>query len=100
MIAVANELNLQQLADFCQRHGVARLSLFGSRLHNTHRPDSDLDLLVEFLPRRKVSLFDIGGMIMELREMTGLDVDLRSPQDLSPMFRDAVLTEAKVLYAA
>lgn len=96
---VAVELNLERLAEFCHRHGIARLSLFGSRARDTYRSDSDLDLLVEFPAGKKVSLFDIGGMIMELREMTGLDVDLRSPQDLSPMFRDAVLKEAKVLYA-
>jgi predicted nucleotidyltransferase len=94
------EFEEQILADFCRRHGVARLSLFGSRLHGEHRPDSDVDLLVEFLPGRKVSLFDIGGMIMELRDLTGHDVDLRTALDLSPLFRGEVLREARVLYAA
>lgn len=94
------DLDEQTLADFCRRHGVARLSLFGSRLRGEHRPDSDLDLLVEFLPGQRVSLFTIGGMIMELRELTGLDVDLRTAEDLSKYFRDKVVREAKLLYAA
>jgi predicted nucleotidyltransferase len=88
------------IADFCRRHGVARLSLFGSRLRGEHRPDSDLDLLVEFLPGQRVSLFTIGGMFMELREATGLDADLRTAMDLSPLFRTKVVQEARPLYAA
>ena len=88
------------IADFCRRHGVAKLSLFGSRSRGEHRPDSDLDLLVEFLPGQRVSLFTIGGMIMELRDLTGLDVDLRTANDLSKYFRDKVVREARQLYAA
>lgn len=89
-----------QLADFCHRHQVANLSLFGSHLHDDARPDSDIDLLVQFLPDAHPSLFDIGGMVMELREMLGRDVDLRTPEDLSPYFRNHVLREARLLYAA
>lgn len=89
-----------QLADFCVRHDVANLSLFGSQLHGDARPDSDIDLLVEFLPDAHPSLFDLGGMIMELRQLLGRDVDLRTPDDLSPYFRNHVLREAKLLYAA
>jgi len=100
MLIADVELDEAMLADFCRRHGVARLSLFGSRLRGEHRPDSDVDLLVEFLPGRKVSLFDIGGMIMELREATGQDIDLRSAQDLSPLFREKVVREARPLYVA
>jgi predicted nucleotidyltransferase len=99
-IAADVQLDEQVLADLCRRHGVARLSLFGSRLHGTHRPDSDLDLLVQFLPGQRVSLLTIGGMIMELRELTGLDVDLRTDKDLSPLFRAKVVREARQLYAA
>jgi predicted nucleotidyltransferase len=90
----------EQLADFCHRHKVANLSLFGSHLHGDARPDSDIDLLVQFLPDANPSLFDFGGMIMELREILGRDVDLRTPEDLSPYFRNHVLREARLLYAA
>lgn len=101
MVAIPEvDLDSATLSDFCRRHGVSRLSLFGSRLHGQHRPDSDIDLLVEFLPGQRVSLFTIGGMIMELRELTGLDVDLRTPADLSQYFRDKVVREARLLYAA
>ena len=93
-------LDSSYLGDFCRRNGVARLSRFGSRLRKEARDDSDLDLLVEFLPGRRVSLFDIGGMIFELSEKFGIQVDLRTPEDLSPMFRDRVIREARTLYAA
>jgi len=101
MIAV-NEVEFDQakLAAFCRRHGVARLSLFGSILRENFRPDSDVDLLVEFQPDSRVSLFDLGGMIMELQAMLDREVDLRTPQDLSPHFREEVLREARLLYAA
>ena len=89
-----------ELIVFCRRHRIARLSLFGSVLRGDARADSDIDLLVEFTPESRVSLFDLGGMIMELREMLGCDVDLRTPQGLSPYFRDEVVRTAKLLYAA
>lgn len=87
------------LAAFCRRHGVARLSVFGSQVSGAARPDSDLDLLVEFLPGRRVSLFDIGGMMTELSEQLGIQVDIRTPRDLSPLFREQVLKEARTIYA-
>jgi predicted nucleotidyltransferase len=90
----------QEIGDFCRRHGVARLSLFGSILNDRFGPDSDVDLLVEFLPYVRASLFDLGEMLMELRAMLGRSVDLRTPQDLSRHFREKVLHEARPLYAA
>jgi len=90
----------REIADFCRRHRVARLSLFGSILRDDFRPDSDVDILVEFEPSTTVSLFDLGGMLMELRALLGRDVDLRTPGDLSTHFRQAVLREARPLYAA
>lgn len=89
-----------QLAELCRRHGVRRLSLFGSILTDDFRPDSDVDLLVEFQPDRRVSLLDLGGMLMELRELLHREVDLRTPEDLSRYFRASVLSEARLLYAA
>jgi predicted nucleotidyltransferase len=89
-----------ELREFCRRHGVARLSLFGSILRDSFGPTSDVDMLVEFNRDQRVSLFDLGGMVMELRELIGRDVDLRTPLDLSRYFRDEVIREAKPLYAA
>jgi predicted nucleotidyltransferase len=94
------EFDPQKIADFCRRHGVRRLSLFGSILRDDFGPDSDVDVLVEFLPSVRASLFDLGGMLMELREMLGREVDLRTPADLSKYFRDDVVAEARPLYAA
>jgi uncharacterized protein len=96
------DLNIPQdrLADFCEKHGVKRLSLFGSALRDDFGPESDVDLLVEFLPGRTPGMFGFGQMIIELREIIGREVDLRTPNDLSPYFRDHVLREARPLHAA
>lgn len=106
---VINGVNFPEdkIAEFCRRHDVARLSLFGSILREPSpeggygfRPTSDVDVLVEFLPGRTPGLMYFGGMLMELREMIGREVDLKTPQDLSQYFRREVLTEAKLLHAA
>lgn len=89
------------LRAFCERHRIARLSLFGSVLKGTARPDSDVDLLVEFEPGASPGLLGIAAMEEELsRLLDGRRVDLRTPADLSRYFRDAVLREAAVQYAA
>lgn len=89
-----------ELSEFCRRHGVARLALFGSILRDDFRPDSDVDILVEFLPGVSYSLLDLGGMWVELRDMLGREIDLKTPRDLSKYFRDDVVREARTLYAA
>ena len=79
---------------------VRRLSLFGSQLKGTARPDSDIDLLVEFDPGHIPGLLGIAGMEIELSEMLGRrKVDLRTAQDLSRHFRDEVVRRADVQYA-
>jgi predicted nucleotidyltransferase len=90
----------RQIGAFCERHQVQRLALFGSILGDQFRPDSDVDMLVEFRPHAKVSLFDLGGMITELQGMLDRDVDLRTPRDLSKYFRDEVLRAARDVYVA
>lgn len=77
-----------------------RLALFGSILSEHFRPDSDIDILVEFLPGVRYSLLDLGGMYIELREMLEREVDLKTPLDLSRHFRDEVVRHARTLYAA
>ena len=89
-----------RLNEFCRRHHVRRLSLFGSVLRDDFRPDSDVDVLVEFEPGQVVGL-RIAQMEQELGQM--LDdrrIDLRTPNELSPYFRDEVLREARVVYGA
>ena len=89
-----------QLASFCQANGIARLAVFGSALRPDFRPDSDVDLLVEFETGRTPGLLGIAGMELELSRMLGRTVDLRTPEDLSRYFRQAVLDEAQVQYAS
>ena len=86
---------------FCRAHGIKRLSLFGSTLKGAAGPDSDIDLLVEFETGRIPGLLGLAEMEAELSDlMHGRRVDLRTPNDLSGLFRESVLKEAEVQYAA
>lgn len=88
-----------RLAAFCEANGIRKLSLFGSQLHGTARPDSDIDLLVEFYPDQIPGFFGIARMQRELSEMVeGKKVDLKTPMGLSRYFRDQVLREALPQY--
>lgn len=86
-----------QLADFCRRHHVVRLSVFGSALRDDFRPDSDVDVLVEFAPGKAPGLAFF-RMQDELSSLIGRRVDLNTPGFLSDQFRDEVLASARVLY--
>jgi hypothetical protein len=89
------------LADFCRRHHIRRLSLFGSVLKESDRPDSDVDLLVEFVVGKEPGLLGLAGIESELsRLLAGRKVDLRTPNDLSSHFRGEVLRTARLQYAA
>ncbi|MBY0279031.1 nucleotidyltransferase family protein [Candidatus Binatia bacterium] len=86
-------------ADFCRRHGIVKLSLFGSTLNGTARPDSDVNLLVEFEPDSVPDLLDLVEMEQRLSELVARPVDLRTAADLSRYFRDEVVRTAEVQYA-
>jgi hypothetical protein len=93
--------NQAALATLCRRHHIRRLSLFGSTLKGTARPDSDVDLLVEFEPGATPGLLRLAGIARELSEMLGgREVDLRTAGDLSRYFREEVIRTAEVQYAA
>ncbi len=94
------DIPLDSIASFCDRHGIARLSLFGSVLRDDFTPESDVDVLVEFLPGRTPTLPSIAVMEDDLGTMLGRRVDLRTPQELSRYFRDEVVASARVLHAA
>jgi predicted nucleotidyltransferase len=92
---------LTALAAFCRRHKVRRLALFGSALRDDFGPQSDIDLLVEFVPGATPGLFTIAGMEEELSELfEGRKIDLSTYHDLSRYFRDEVRDSALPLYAA
>ncbi len=94
------EFDLTKIAAFCQRHEVLQLSLFGSILRDDFGPDSDIDVLVEFGAAGTPSLLELGGMLMELTEMFGRQVDLKTWGFLSERVRRRVQVERQVQYAA
>ncbi len=89
------------LAELCRRHHIRRLSLFGSVLKGTARRDSDIDLLVEFEPGHEPGLIALAGIEAEFSSLLkGRRVDLRTPNDLSALFRNEVIRTADLQYAA
>jgi hypothetical protein len=87
------------VARICRRYGIRTLSLFGSTLKGTNRPDSDVDLLVEFEPGARPSLLTMVQIELELSPLVGgRRVDLRTAQDLSRYFREAVVHSAEPQY--
>lgn len=95
------EFDREALDAFCRSHGIRRLSLFGSALGDGFRPDSDVDLLVEFEAGRVPGLIRLAGMELELSSIFGgREVELRTLEDLSRYFRDEVRASAAPLYVA
>lgn len=92
------EIPREQLAEFCHRNHIRRLSFFGSVLRDDFGPASDVDVLVEFEEGYTPGLAFF-GLADELGELLGRKVDLLTPESLSPYFRDEVLAEAEVQYA-
>ena len=88
----------EYLREFCERNHIRRLSLFGSVLTERFRPESDVDMLVEFEPGHTPGYFGLAGMEIELSEKLGRKVDLRTARELSKHFRDRVIAEAAVQY--
>lgn len=99
MANIAIHVDRDQLAELCRRHHIRRLALFGSVLRPDFRPDSDVDVLVEFAPGHTPG-FAFFGIQDELSELMGRRVELHTPGFLSPYFRDRVRAEAEDLYAA
>jgi hypothetical protein len=99
MASIAIDIDRGRLAGFCRRHHIRRLALFGSVLRPDFRPDSDVDVLVEFAPGRTPG-FAFFSIQEDLSELIGRRVELHTPGFLSPYFRDRVRAEAQVLYAA
>lgn len=94
------EVDSVRLADLCRRYQVRELSLFGSAVRGEMRPDSDVDLLVEFLPNADVGLVEHAGLMLELQRLIGRKVDLVSKRGLKPRIRSSVLRDARLVYAA
>ena len=97
---IEEKVPFAKLREFCRNNYIHKKSLFGSALRNELRPESDIDLLVEFERTHVPGLITLAGMELKLSEMFGRKVDLRTPGDLSRHFRDKVLAEAQVQYEA
>ncbi|MCX5858371.1 MAG: nucleotidyltransferase family protein [Proteobacteria bacterium] len=89
----------KKISDFCRRHHIIRMALFGSVLRDDFGPDSDIDVLIEFEPEFTVGLLRMAGLELELSEVLGRKVDLRTPSELSRYFRDEVMRESVIQYA-
>jgi uncharacterized protein len=94
------EMPQAAIAEFCRRHHIRRLSLFGSLLSDDFGPDSDVDFLVEFEPGHIPSLLGMAGMEIDLSEIVGRKADLRTIEDLSRYFREQVVRDAEIQYAS
>jgi predicted nucleotidyltransferase len=91
-------LSNEEIQKFCQRHRIRKLSLFGSFLRDDFRPDSDIDILVEFEPEAHVTLFEMGAAQVELSEILNREVDLKTAGFLSPYFQQDVIRQAQIVY--
>jgi len=90
-------VNRAKIAEFCRKHHIRRLAFFGSVLRDDFRPDSDVDVLVEFEPEHTPGLAFF-AMETELSEILGRKVDLNTLNFLSPYFRAQVEAEAEAQY--
>ena len=99
MFKLTDYIPKAEIEAFCRRNHIIKISLFGSALRDKLKPLSDIDILVEFDKNHIPGLLDLAGMEIELAEMLGRKVDLRTPAELSRYFRDDVLEKAKVAYA-
>jgi uncharacterized protein len=89
----------EQLGELCRQFGVRRLAFFGSVLRHDFRPDSDVDMLVEYLPGT-ITGFRFFELEEKLSDLFSRRVDLNTPAFLHPAFRDEVLAEAENVYDA
>jgi uncharacterized protein len=88
----------ERVTEFCQRNYVKKLALFGSAIKGELRPDSDIDILVQFEEGHVPGYFRLCEMENELTDIIGRQVDLRTPEELSKYFRNDVVKSAKVQY--
>lgn len=98
MVQISIPLNKDKIESFCQKHHITYFALFGSVLTSKFTQKSDIDILVRFEKKYIPHLFALTDMELELSELIGRIVDLRTPNDLSPYFRNEVLSKAKIIY--
>jgi uncharacterized protein len=92
--------HVSQLGEICRGYQVKGLSVFGSVARGEAHPDSDVDLLVEFLPDARIGMIQYGGLMLALSELMGRKVDLVTKRALRPVLRNSILEQSRLLYAA
>ena len=92
------KLQESKIECFCKEHHISYLAFFGSILTSSFTKNSDVDILVKFEKKYIPHLFGLIGMESELSDIIGYPVDLRTPGDLSPYFREDVLAKAQIIY--
>ena len=94
------EVPMDKIAEFCRKHHIRRLALFGSVLREDFRPDSDVDVLVEFEPEHVPGFLGLYDMEQQLSSLLGgAHIDLVTEKFLNRRIRERVLAEAEVQYA-
>ncbi len=99
MVIGQMDLPLERIATICRKYRVRELSIFGSALRADFRAESDVDLLVDFLPAHGLGLIEYLGCQEELAEVMGRRVDLVQKSGLKRLIRDEVLRTQRVIYA-
>ena len=94
------QVDEDRLAELCRRYKVRELSVFGSATRGEMRPNSDIDLLVDFHPEARAGLVQHAGLMLDLTQLLGRKVDLVSKNGLKSRIRDSVLAGARLVYAA
>jgi len=100
MSRVRIDIPNDKIADFCRKHHIRTLAFFGSVLREDFQTGSDVDVLVTFERDREPGFMRLARMERELSEMFGRQVDMRTPEDLSRLFRDEVVANAELAYAS
>ena len=98
-LAPGLEVEKEKIEEICRRHRIKELAIFGSAARGELRPDSDVDVFVEFEPDAVYGL-EYFGIEIELSELFGRRVDLATKKWLKPKVRSEILREARVVYAA
>lgn len=93
-------IDRERVADFCRTHHIRTLAVFGSALRDDFDADSDIDVLLEFVPGHVPGLLRLMTLQLEFSDLIGREADFRTLRDLGAHFRDRVAREAEVLYAA
>ena len=93
------QVSADKIREYCASQPIKRLSVFGSAARNELTPESDIDLLIEYLPDARISYFDMGRQVLAFTDITGRQVDLCTPKSISRYFRQNVLESAIPIYA-